>query len=104
MRHLAAMGTGREAGRLTPIEQIVASVRSYVPTTSERAYWEELVRALVARRKALGMSQQELGHRLGVTEHLVAKWECFARLPGPFMMMCWASTLRCKLVVRRDET
>lgn len=95
------MGEGVDR-RHSPIARIVASSRSYVPTESEREFYRDLIERLSARRRALGLTQQELDRRLGVADHQVAKWESFARLPGAFMMCCWATALGCRLTVRRD--
>jgi len=95
------MATGR--AQISPIERIVASSRGHVPTEIERRFYGDMIRALAARRRALGVSQQQLDRILGVSDHQVAAWESYKRLPGAFMMMCWASTLGTRLVVVRDE-
>lgn len=88
--------------QLAPIARIVASSRSYVPTEAEREFYRDMIEQLSARRRALGITQQDLDRRLGVADHQVAKWESFHRLPGAFMFMCWANALGVRLVVKKD--
>ena len=95
------MGTGR--AEVSPIERIVASARGHVPTEIERRFYGDLIRQLAARRRALGVSQQQLDRILGVSDHQVAAWESFKRLPGAFMMMCWATSLGTRLAMVRNE-
>lgn len=97
------MGTGARGGPTAPIDRIVASARGHIPNDSERRFYADLIRALAVRRRALGISQQQLDRILGVSDHQVAAWESFKRLPGAFMMMCWANALGTRLVVVRDE-
>ncbi len=97
------MGRGCGVGSTSPIKRIVASARGHVPSESERQFYGDLIRALAVRRRALGISQQALDRILGVSDHQVAAWESFKRLPGAFMMMCWANALGTKLVVIKDE-
>lgn len=92
------MGNGRGG----PIERIVASARGHIPTEAERAFYRELITALAARRRALGLSQEQLDRILGVSDGQVGKWESLGRLPGAFMMMCWANSLKAKLVVTKE--
>lgn len=94
------MGMGR--GRSAPITRIILSSRSYVPTTEERLFYRDFISQLVARRKALRLTQEDLDRMLGVTDHQVAKWESLERLPGAFMLMCWLNALGAQLDVRKD--
>ena len=96
------MGAGARGGP-TPIDKIVASARGHIPNDAERRFYGDLIRALAVRRRALGISQQQLDRILGVSDHQVAAWESFKRLPGAFMMMCWANALGTRLVVIKDE-
>ena len=66
---------------------------------SELVFYGELIDLLVARRKALALSQAELDQMIGVSESMVAKWESKARLPGAFFFMCWAKALGVRLIV-----
>lgn len=97
------MGAGQRGCGPTPIERIVASARSHVTTEADRQAWRDVVHALAARRRALGLTQSQVDTLLGVTDHQVAKWECMARLPGAFMMACWAGVLGVKLQVVKGE-
>lgn len=87
-----------------PIQRIVAHARSHVPSDEERRFYADMIETLKVRRRALGLTQEQLDNKLGVANHQVAKWESFQKLPGAFMMMCWASALGVKLVVGKQET
>lgn len=65
--------------------------------------WGSVIDALKARRRALGLTQSEVDELLGTADHQVAKWECMARLPGAFMMTCWANVLGVRFVVAKTE-
>ena len=95
------MGDGLRGCGPKSITKLVASARGYIPSANERAEWRQLVEALAARRRALGMSQNELDARLGLSDGYVAKWESYQRLPGAFMMHCWTCALGSKLVIAR---
>ena len=81
-----------------PLERLRISVHSREPTELERNYYRALINTLIARRMALGITQEQLDHRLGVSQGQIAKWECFLRLPGAFMMTCWTTALELELV------
>lgn len=66
---------------------------SRVPSDIEKLFYGQLVKALVDRRVLLGYTQEQLDARIGATEGQVAKWEGFFRLPGAFMLVCWANAL-----------
>ena len=48
---------------------------------------------LVARRKELGLTQDDVNHKIGVADRLLSKWECGARTPNLFNLFCWAKAL-----------
>ncbi len=83
--------------RLGKPDAVVSSF-SRTPSNMERKYYEDFIRRMVMRRIELGMTQEQLGDRLGVTSGLVAKWECIDRLPSLFMLICWAGALNLVLV------
>jgi|TARA_R110000744_G_scaffold71312_2_gene143645 ribosome-binding protein aMBF1 (putative translation factor) len=65
----------------------------------------DMVQRLREIRQGKGMSQNELDHRIGVTDGVVAKWESGARKPGSFLLSCWITALNAKLCVEiNDET
>jgi ribosome-binding protein aMBF1 (putative translation factor) len=97
------MGNDRREIGVPPLQKIVAYPRGHVPTEEERRFYADFIEQLRTRRRALGISQEELDRRLGVSDHQVAKWESFARLPGAFMMMCWANALGVVITVQRDS-
>jgi transcriptional regulator with XRE-family HTH domain len=85
-----------------PIERCrVRRVHTREPTDLERTFYAGLVRQLVAARDLRGWSQEDLDQRLGVTDGQVAKWESFRRLPGAFMLMCWAVALGVSVAIER---
>ena len=61
--------------------------------SSSEGFRAELIQQFVVRRRALGISQMELDHRIGVAEGLVAKWESGARRPTLYNAWCWAKAL-----------
>ena len=69
----------------------------------EAEFYGELISQLVERRKKLRLSQADLDQMIGVSESMVAKWESKARLPGAFVLMCWAKSLGLKLYAKEEE-
>lgn len=96
------MRTGTR-GEPSPIKRIVASARGHIPTDAERRFYGDLITALAARRRALGITQEGLDRMLGVSEGQLGRWESMSRLPGAFMMMCWANSLGVRLVISKEE-
>lgn len=80
-----------------PIERVRVSSYSREPSDIERGYYGELVASFAARRALLGLTQEKLDAILGVSDGQVAKWEAFQRLPGAFMLVCWANALELSL-------
>jgi len=58
-----------------------------------------MVQTLRERREVLGMSQEQLCHKLGVSNGVVAKWENGSKFPGAFFWMCWAQALQVEVKV-----
>jgi DNA-binding transcriptional regulator YiaG len=69
----------------------------------EAEFYNELIAQFVAQRKKLNLSQADLDQMIGVSESMVAKWESKARLPGAFVLMCWAKALGLKLYAKEEE-
>lgn len=69
-----------------------------IPTPMEEQFYKNLIGQLIATRKRLGMSQEQLCERIGVSDGLVNKWESGARLPSSFYLMCWCIALDLKLI------
>ncbi|WP_319480251.1 helix-turn-helix transcriptional regulator [uncultured Draconibacterium sp.] len=67
-------------------------------------YLKDVVSVLVSQRHKVGISQEELNARLGVSDRLVSKWECGMRSPTSFNLYCWAYALGMKLTVTADKT
>jgi transcriptional regulator with XRE-family HTH domain len=55
-----------------------------------------MVQVLRDRREHLGMSQEALCHKIGVSNGVVAKWENGSKFPGAFFWMAWAQALGVK--------
>lgn len=62
-----------------------------------------LVDLLRERRCELGVSQQVLAERMGVTQARVCRWETGALLPGVEDLRAWARALGLRLRWRLDE-
>jgi transcriptional regulator with XRE-family HTH domain len=58
-----------------------------------RLAYEALIRALVERRKALGLTQQALDDKIGCAGGLVGKWECLNRTASLVSLVMWAEAL-----------
>lgn len=84
-----------------PIERLRISVHSREPTELERTYYRQLIGDFVARRKVMKLTQEQLDDILGVSQGQIAKWECFLRLPGAFMLTCWATALHLELRLKK---
>jgi transcriptional regulator with XRE-family HTH domain len=69
------------------------SAYSRTPSDIERDFYATLIAGLVARRIELGLTQEQLDHKLGLADGQTAKWEAFQRVPGAFMLMCWSQRL-----------
>jgi len=52
-----------------------------------------MIAELIYTRKSKKISQESLNALLGVTDGQVNKWECGARLPSSFNLMCWCNAL-----------
>lgn len=61
--------------------------------------YRELIEQLAARRRELGLSQERLGERIGISARLVNKWECGTRRPSGYFLHLWVLALGCKLVL-----
>ena len=59
----------------------------------------DVISQFVQRRKELGLSQEDVDHRMGTAERLCSKWECGQRMPTSFNFYCWAQTLDAFLVL-----
>ena len=59
--------------------------------------YQYLVEQLVTRRKQLFLSQEELSHRLNISERLVNNWECGFKQPSSHMLFKWMAVLDGKI-------
>lgn len=80
----------------------VATGKCAVPGTARpvrQGFLSEIVGQFVERRKAMGLSQEDVDGRLGTAERLCSKWECGQRTPTAFNFFCWAEALEARLVL-----
>jgi ribosome-binding protein aMBF1 (putative translation factor) len=68
-------------------------VYTKAPSRQEELFYRDVVAQLVARRRELGLSQEQLSYNLGVTTMMVNKWEVLIRIPSAFYLMCWCHSL-----------
>lgn len=74
------------------------------PFKSRNDFLKEVVSSLVYRRKELKLTQDELNHKLGMSDRHLSKWECGMRTPTAFHLYCWADSLEAKLtIVTKDN-
>ena len=79
----------------------------YVKSTnnsSEKNFLKTVIHPMIERRKLLGMTQEELNHKIGVADRLVSKWECGTRRPTSFNLLCWAEALNGEIVFIPNST
>lgn len=69
----------------------------------EEKFYRELIASLIAERHRRGLSQEKLCQIIGVSDGLVNKWECGARLPSSFYLMCWCIALGLKLTTESND-
>jgi len=84
-----------------PIKKPVFS-RNTIPSPLEELFYKNLISTLVLRRKILGLSQEELSTKIGVSDCYVNKWESGVKLPSCFYLMCWCVALNVKIKVVED--
>lgn len=58
-----------------------------------------VIALLRQRRESLGISQEDMEERIGVTRGLVQKWETGVRQPSAFLLTCYAEALGGSLVL-----
>ncbi|WP_299765168.1 hypothetical protein [uncultured Dokdonia sp.] len=61
-----------------------------------------VVRPMIARRKELRLTQDDVNYKLGVADRLVSKWECGLRTPSSFNLHCWAEVLKGSIIFKTD--
>jgi ribosome-binding protein aMBF1 (putative translation factor) len=78
---------------------ITVPTKVYVnhPTKMEVNFYKEMIGQLIQARKNKSISQESLNAMLGVTDGQINKWECGARLPSSFNLMCWCNALGLKI-------
>ena len=66
-------------------------------------FLKEIVHPMIERRKELGLTQEDVNHKLGVADFLVAKWERGTRSLTAFNFLCWAEVLKGRIVFIPDD-
>ncbi len=69
------------------------------PRTRRDDVKDAIISQLVARRKQLGLTQDEVNAQLNVADRLVSKWECGIKSPSLFLLQCWAEVLDCSIKI-----
>ena len=64
-------------------------------------FLKDVVTELVELRHERGLTQEQLNHKLGMSDRLVSKWECGMRTPTGFNLYCWADALGARLGIIR---
>lgn len=62
-----------------------------------------LVEQLIARRKELEMTQEEVNHIVGLGDRYLSKWEAGIKSPTSFNLVCWANALGCTIGLEVEE-
>ena len=79
------------------------NIKFNYPFKARSDFLEDVVKRLIKRRLQLGMTQDDLNHRLGVADRLVSKWECGVRTPTSFHLYCWADALKSKMTIVAND-
>ncbi len=66
---------------------------------SNYAAWQDLMDSLVATREKQGISQKEMGERLGISQSAVAQFELSSANPTVTTIIRYANQLGVKLVL-----
>jgi len=72
-----------------------------IPSPQEERFYKRLILRLIAERKALGLTQDDVNARIGLTEGHVNKWEAGVKMPSSFYLMCWCLALGLRLDATR---
>ena len=80
---------------------LVRSRPSQVWETFER---QRLAVPLRNRRLALGLTQEELGQRVGVSRDSIQRWELASVSPRPIALIVWAQKLECSVALQPINT
>ncbi|WP_194919528.1 helix-turn-helix transcriptional regulator [Catenulispora rubra] len=80
-------------------DQELRSVRQRPGETWETFVRRQLAWPLKGRRKAWGISQAELGERVGVSRDSIQRWELARVPPRPIALIVWAQMLGCRLAL-----
>ncbi len=65
--------------------------------------YQEIILSLVQHRQDLGITQEELAHKIGCAKSLVHKWEQYKRVPSGFMFSCWLESLGLTIKVHKKK-
>ena len=62
-------------------------------------FFDEIINQFIRRRKALGLTQEDVDNLMGTADRLISKWECGHRIPTSFNFFCWAQALKAELIL-----
>lgn len=83
---------------------MIRTVKQSSPALSKPIYeYNDLISAIVSRRKALGMSQLALEHRAGLAEGHISKIEYGGKRLGPISLPCILKSLGVSIVILPDD-
>lgn len=69
------------------------------PNPTRQDFLKDVTIQLIRLRKKLGLTQEEVNYRIGVSDRLVGKWECGLRTPSAFHLFCWAQVLGARILI-----
>lgn len=74
-----------------------------MPLPPETRFSEAIINQFIDQRKKLGITQEKLDQKIGVTAGQIAKWETGIRKPTLFNAFMWAEALEAKLGLFDEE-
>ena len=103
------MQWSRELGRRLAIVGPDGELRTGPVQPPRGELWEGFERLRLAvpllnRRLALGLTQEELGQRVGVSRDSIQRWELARVPPRPIALIVWAQKVGCAVVVWQTDT
>jgi ribosome-binding protein aMBF1 (putative translation factor) len=73
------------------------------PKSPEGSRMTDLMRSLVARRRALGVSQRELSSRMKISQSMISEWELGRCQPTLYNLDAYVRALGGRLVAEFEE-
>ena len=84
---------------ISPPKNRECRYRFYQPRITRRDFLTDIVVQFVQRRKALGLTQDDVDMLMGNADRAISKWECGLRTPTSFNLLCWAEALETKIEI-----